>query len=36
MDVDRYQQDLAALTPSHTLSPLSLSGIDRSFGNGSL
>ena len=36
MDVDRYQKDVAALTPSHVLSPLSLSGVDRSFGNGSL
>jgi Carboxypeptidase regulatory-like domain len=36
MDVDRYQRDVAALTPSHALSPLGLSGIDRSFGNGSL
>jgi len=33
MDVDRYQQDLAALSPSHQLSLLSLSGIDRRFGN---
>jgi hypothetical protein len=36
MDVNRYQQDLAALSPSHQLSLLSLSGIDRRFGNGSL
>jgi len=36
MDVNRYQQDLAALAPSHQLSLLSLSGIDRGFGNGSL
>jgi hypothetical protein len=36
MDVDRYQQDLAALAPSRQLSLLSLSGIDRRFGNGSL
>jgi hypothetical protein len=33
MDVNRYQQDLAALAPSHQLSLLSLSGIDRRFGN---
>ena len=33
MDVDRYQQDLAALSPSHQLSLLSLAGIDRRFGN---
>src|ERR1700731_5111841 len=36
MDVNRYQQDLAALAPSHHLSLLSLSGIDRRFGNGYL
>jgi hypothetical protein len=33
MDVNRYQQDLAALAPSHQLSLLSLSGTDRRFGN---
>ncbi|HEX3470644.1 MAG TPA: TonB-dependent receptor, partial [Silvibacterium sp.] len=36
MDVDRYEKDVAALTPSRVVSPLNLSGIDRSFGNGSL
>jgi TonB dependent receptor len=36
MDVDRYQKDVAALTPSHVVSPLGLGGIDRSFGNGTL
>jgi hypothetical protein len=36
MDVNRYQQDLAALSPSGQLSLLSLAGIDRRFGNGSL
>jgi len=36
MDVDRYQHDLAALSPSHQLSLLSLSAIDRRFGNGFL
>jgi Carboxypeptidase regulatory-like domain len=36
MDVNRYQQDLAALAPSHRLSLLSLSGVDRRFGNGFL
>ena len=36
MDVNRYQQDLAALSPSHQLSLLSLSGVDRNFGNASL
>ncbi len=36
MDVNRYQQDLAALGPSHQLSLLSLAGIDRRFGNAHL
>ncbi len=36
MDVNRYQQDLAALAPSGQLSLLSLAGIDRRFGNGYL
>ncbi len=36
MDVDRYEQDMAALTPGHSVSDLNLSGIDRSFGNGTL
>lgn len=36
MDVNRYQQNLATLSPSHQLSLLSLSGVDRRFGNGSL
>lgn len=36
LDIDRYQKDVAALTPSHAISPLNLSGIDRSFGNGTL
>lgn len=36
MDVNRYQQDLAALSPSHQLSLLNLSGVDRHFGNGFL
>jgi Carboxypeptidase regulatory-like domain len=36
MDINRYQQDLAALAPSHQLSLLSLSGIDRRFGDGFL
>jgi hypothetical protein len=36
MDVNRYQQDLAALSPSHQLSLLNLSGVDRRFGNGFL
>ena len=33
MDVNRYQQDLAALAPGHQLSLLSLSAVDRRFGN---
>ncbi|MGA7157508.1 MAG: hypothetical protein WBY53_11700 [Acidobacteriaceae bacterium] len=36
MDVNRYQQDLAALAPGHQLSLLNLSAIDRRFGNGEL
>jgi hypothetical protein len=33
MDVNRYQQDLAALAPGHQLSLLNLSAIDRNFGD---
>jgi Carboxypeptidase regulatory-like domain len=33
MDVDRYQHDLATLAPGHQLSLLSLSAIDRRFGD---
>lgn len=33
MDVNRYQNDLAALSPGHQLSLLSLSAIDRHFGD---
>jgi hypothetical protein len=36
MDVDRYEKDVAALTPSHVVSALNLSGVDRSFGNATL
>ncbi|HVJ08422.1 MAG TPA: TonB-dependent receptor [Acidisarcina sp.] len=36
MDIDRYEKDVAALSPSHAVSPLFLSGIDREFGNGTL
>ena len=36
MDVNRYQQDLAALAPGHQLSLLNLSAVDRRFGNASL
>jgi hypothetical protein len=34
MDVDRYEKDLAALTPGYGVSDLNLSGIDRNFGDG--
>ncbi|MBV8631295.1 MAG: TonB-dependent receptor, partial [Silvibacterium sp.] len=33
MDVERYQNDVAALTPSKVVSPLNLSAIDPKFGN---
>jgi hypothetical protein len=33
MDVNRYEKDLAAVTPWHQLSLLTLSGVDRRFGN---
>jgi hypothetical protein len=36
MDVDRYEQDMAALTPDHAVSPLVLSAIDPNFGNARL
>jgi Carboxypeptidase regulatory-like domain len=36
MDVDRYEKDVAALTPSHVVSALNLSGVDRTFGNATL
>lgn len=36
MDVARYQNDLAALSPGHALSLLNLNGVDRHFGNGFL
>jgi hypothetical protein len=36
MDVDRYEKDMAALTDSHTVSALNLSGIDRSFRSATL
>ena len=36
MDVNRYEQDMAALTPGHGVSDLNLSGIDPSFGNATL
>jgi hypothetical protein len=36
MDVNRYEQDLASLTPGGVVSALNLSGINSSFGNGTL
>ena len=36
MDLERYEQDIAALTPSHQITPLNLSAVDRNFGNGYL
>ena len=36
MDVNRYEQDIAALTPNGVVSALNLSGIDRAFSNGTL
>jgi hypothetical protein len=36
MDVNRYEQELSALTPGGPVSDLSLSGIDPSFGNATL
>jgi hypothetical protein len=36
MDVNRYEQDVAALTPNGVVSALNLSGIDRSFTDGTL
>ena len=36
MDLNRYQQDLAALSPAHQITPLSISAIDPRFGNGYL
>ncbi len=36
MDVDRYEKDMATLTSSSVVSALNLSGIDRTFGNGTL
>lgn len=36
LDVDRYEKDVASLTPSHVVSALNLSGIDRSFGNATM
>jgi Carboxypeptidase regulatory-like domain len=36
MDVNRYEQDVAALTPHGVVSALNLSGVDRSFTDGRL
>jgi hypothetical protein len=36
MDVERYEQDVAALTPSNVVSALALSTVDRSFNNATL
>ena len=36
MDLNRYEQDMAALTPGHGVSDLNLSGIDQNFNNATL
>ena len=36
MDVDRYEKDMAALTDTATITPLTLQGIDPNFGNARL
>jgi hypothetical protein len=36
MDLERYQQDLADLSPSHRITPLNISSIYPAFGNASL
>ncbi len=36
LDIERYQKDLAALSPGAQFTPLNLAGIDRNFGNGYL
>jgi hypothetical protein len=36
VDVDRYEKDMAALTASHVVSALNLSGIDLSFNNATM
>ena len=36
MDVDRYEKDVAALTPNGVVSALNLSGVDRKFDNATL
>lgn len=36
MDVNRFERDIAALTPSHQITPLSVSTMSQGFGNGYL
>jgi Carboxypeptidase regulatory-like domain len=36
MDLERYERDIAALAPSHQITPLNLNGVARNFGNGYL
>jgi len=36
MDVNRYEQDIAALTPGHVVSDIMLAGVDRNFDNATL
>lgn len=36
MDVNRYEQEVASLTPGHVVSDLVLNGVDAKFGNGTL
>jgi hypothetical protein len=36
MDVNRYEQDIASLTPGHVVSALMLYGVDRNFDNATL
>lgn len=36
MDVDRYEKDMAAVIPSHVVSALNLSGIDKNFGDATM
>ena len=36
MDVDRFEQDLADLTPGHVVSDIAINGMDEHFGNGTL
>ena len=33
MDLNRYQRDLAALSPAHLITPLTINCIDPKFGN---